>query len=577
MTLRPGQHPPLDELRQQMTPREFRALFLEFGAPSWRAWNSVEDVVFGAAPDDPALVRRLTGRTTLPTTQVAEVWPIVGRGGGKSRWDARLACYVACGREYPRVPGEFIYVGIFAPDKKQSGLTFRYVRGLLHSVPALRALIVRETTDSIELSTGVVIEVITANTAAPRGRAYALAIIEEAAFLPTDEHGAEQDRELLRALRPALARVPGSLLVPTSSPYAMRGEVYRTYEERYGKDDPDVLVVLADTLTMNPSFSRREVERAFREDPTSARAEYGRDGVIEFRTDVAEFFGAGLAECVATGVCERAPDGTRETKFHMDTATGSGEDDAVIAGAWCDEQGRSVQVVQRRWSPPFSPLSVVEEASALLARYGASDVQVDRFAAGVFVDMFAARGITCTVAERDTSQMFLELLALVNSGRVVLLDDPTLVAQLRGLERRTRSGGRDAVGHRPRGHDDVAAACAGALVLAAGESATQCEYCPPGSGCAGLHLLTPGMVPWRERQRAAAAPTSDERRALLPLVEALGRAIDLNDEAATADARLAIETHVLRVEQGDPDAGQRLRSLVATVERLIEDHTGASA
>jgi hypothetical protein len=129
--------------------------------------------------------------------------------------------------------------------------------------------------------------------------------------------------------------------------------------------------------------------------------------------------------------------------------------------------------------------------------------------------------------------------------------------------------------HRSRGHDDVAAACAGALVLAAGQAATQCEYCPPGSGCEGLHLLTSGMVPWRERQRAAAAPTSDERGALLPLVEALGRAIESNDDAATADARAAIETHVVHVEQGDRDAGQRLRSLVATVEQLIEERTSA--
>jgi hypothetical protein len=59
------------------------------------------------------------------------------------------------------------------------------------------------------------------------------------------------------------------------------------------------------------------------------------------------------------------------------------------------------------------------------------------------------------------------LLALVNSGRVMLLDDALVLGQLRALERRTRSGGRDSVGHRPGGHDDVAAAAAGALVLAA--------------------------------------------------------------------------------------------------------------
>jgi hypothetical protein len=553
-----------------VTPREFRALFPEFSAVSWRSWNCVEDVVFGHEPDDPDLVRRITGRQTLPMAPVAEVWPIVGRGGGKSRWDARLACYVACGRTYPRVPGEHIYVGIFAPDKKQSSLTFRYVSGLLHSVPALKALIVRQTSESLELSTGVVIEVITANTAAPRGRAYALAVVEEAAFLPVDEHGEDTDRELLRALRPALARVPGSLLVPTSSPYAMRGEVHRTYEERFGTDDPDVLVVMADTLTMNPVFSRREVDRAFRDDPASARAEYGRDGVIEFRSDVAEFFGADLADRVAKGVRERAPELTRDTKFHMDTATGSGEDDAALSGAWADEEGRSVQVVQRRWLPPFSPLSVVAEVAALLARYGASEVQVDRFAAGVFVDMFAARGITCSVAERDTSQTFRELLALVNSDRVRLLDDDVLLAQLRGLERRTRAGGRDSVGHRPRGHDDVAAAAAGALVLAASDEADG----PP------LDLVGGSLSrEWEARHGRAfdADATREERERLWPLVEALGGAVESNDDAGAAEARAAIESYRAMVETNDAAAGRRLRSLVSTVEWLIRERTHANA
>ena len=63
-----------------------------------------------------------------------ELWAIVGRGGGKSREVARLACYLACGRSYRRVPGEHLYVGVAAPDKKQARLTFRYIVGLLRSV-----------------------------------------------------------------------------------------------------------------------------------------------------------------------------------------------------------------------------------------------------------------------------------------------------------------------------------------------------------------------------------------------------------------------------------------------------------
>src|SRR4028118_1149534 len=55
-----------------------------------------------------------------------------------------------------------------------------------------------------------------------------------------------------------------------------------------------------------------------------------------------------------------------------------------------------------------------------------------------------------------------DLLPLLNSGRVELLDSPRLVAQLCGLERRVARSGRDAIDHAPGAHDDLANAVAGA-------------------------------------------------------------------------------------------------------------------
>ena len=194
--------------QREYTPREFRTLWPEFEAESWKPWASIEDAIFGVDPEDVELVRAITGRETLPAEQVSEFWAIVGRGGGKSRFCACLAVYFACGRPYKRVPGERIFVAIFAPDRKQSAVTFRYVRGLLKAHPALDRKVAHALRESIELDNGVTIEVITASKAAPRGRSYALAIVEEAAFLPSDD-ATDPDKELLRALRPALARVPG--------------------------------------------------------------------------------------------------------------------------------------------------------------------------------------------------------------------------------------------------------------------------------------------------------------------------------------------------------------------------------
>ena len=76
--------------------------------------------------------------------------------------------------------------------------------------------------------------------AAPRGRSYALAIIEEAAFLPTDD-SANPDVELVRALRPGLARVPGSLLCVVSSPYARRGILWTARKKHRNQPDENVV------------------------------------------------------------------------------------------------------------------------------------------------------------------------------------------------------------------------------------------------------------------------------------------------------------------------------------------------
>jgi hypothetical protein len=63
--------------------------------------------------------------------------------------------------------------------------------------------------------------------------------------------------------------------------------------------------------------------------------------------------------------------------------------------------------------------------------------------------------------------LYAELLPLMNSGRVELLDQPRLLAQLASLERRTARSGRDTIDHPPGAHDDVANAAAGAIALVA--------------------------------------------------------------------------------------------------------------
>ena len=441
-------------------PRVFRRLWPEFSSPSWAPWNSIEDALHGLVPEDGELVRRVTGRDVLPRHAVEEFWAVVGRGGGKSRFCGRLACYFATAVEYRRAPGESIYVGVFAPTRAQAQITFRYIRGLLRSVPELERLIVSEQRDSLELEGGVVVEVITASVAAPRGRSYALAILEEAAFLPSED-ASDPDKELLNAIRPALARVPGSLLAVVSSPYARRGELYRVHRDHFGKASDSILVVQADTLTLNPSFSKAEIERAYAEDDSSASAEYG----AQFRRDVESFIDVEAVEACRVPGRRELPrvDGVGYHGF-TDPAGGSGTDSWTIAVGHRERDGRVILDAIRERKPPFSPDAVASEFADLLKIYGVTTVRGDRFGGEFPREALSKRGIRYIVADKAKSDYYKDALSVLNSGRLELLDDDRLITQITRLERRTARGGRDSIDHGPSGHDDLANS---ALALAA--------------------------------------------------------------------------------------------------------------
>lgn len=431
-----------------MTPLAFARLFQEFQSASWAAWR--------------AILARLGA-------DVREFYAICGRGAGKSRIVALLAACFAT-REYRRAAGERIYVGVFAPDRKQARITFRYVVGLLRTIPELAALIEREAQESVDLSNGVTVEVITASRAAPRGRAYALAIVEEAAFLPVGD-SANPDTDLIAALRPALARVPGSLLAVVSSPYARRGILWTAWRKHSDNASASVLVVKMPTLVLNPTFDEAEIARAYEEDPASAAAEYG----AEFRKDVETFVPLEIVEAaVMPGRREVPPMPGMAHGGFFDGAGGSGTDSATLAIGHREGDSFLLDAL-REVRPPFSPEDVVRDFAALLRRYGVREVVGDRFAGEWPREVFRRAGIEYKLADRAKSDLYRDALPLLNSGAIELLDHPRLVAQIAGLERRTARGGRDSIDHAPNGHDDLANVVLGLVATLAGDDEPKFE------------------------------------------------------------------------------------------------------
>jgi len=121
----------------------------------------------------------------------------------------------------------------------------------------------------------------------------------------------------------------------------------------------------------------------------------------------------------------------------------------------------------RERKPPFNPADVVAEFASTMKLYRVHGVSGDRYAGEWPRERFREHEISYEAANKPKSDLYRELLPLLNSRQVELLDHSRLAAQLCNLERRTARGGRDSIDHPPGGHDDMINAAAGALVRAA--------------------------------------------------------------------------------------------------------------
>jgi hypothetical protein len=120
----------------------------------------------------------------------------------------------------------------------------------------------------------------------------------------------------------------------------------------------------------------------------------------------------------------------------------------------------------REMRAQFQPECVVAEFCETLKSYRVGRVVADRYAGEWPREQFSKRNVDYVPSERVKSDIYRDMLPLLNSRRVQLLDDRRLISQFHGLERRTARGGKDSIDHGPGQHDDVANAVAGAIVLA---------------------------------------------------------------------------------------------------------------
>lgn len=456
---------------------KFRAFLTDpllgnLGAPSYRAWHVLATIIDGDAhlltADELALARAMTQRDRFPRTAVLEFYAGPGRRSGKTLFASRLAVYHLAQDYRPRLArGESAVVACIATDRRQAALLYNYARQAVLDSPLLAPLLVRETADTLEFAHGTTLEVHTATFRGTRGRSFACVLLDEVAFLRSEE-SATPDIEIVRAVRPGLATL-GGMLVCLSSPYMRRGVLFDAHRKHFGNDASPALYAAGPSTLFNPTLDLGLITQAREDDPEAAASEW--DG--EFRSDLSAAFDAQWIDAARdVDIAERPvvlvrPDGHATTYYAFtDPAGGSGKDSWTTAIAHVEGEVVLLDAVLEL-RPSFSTAEASARVAEFLRLYGLVSVRGDRYAGRWPSDALAAHGIAYTESEAPKSGIYRECVPLFSAGRVRLLDHPRLLTQLRQLERRVQPGGRDRFDHPGGAHDDLANAACGALLAAA--------------------------------------------------------------------------------------------------------------
>jgi hypothetical protein len=250
-------------------------------------------------------------------------------------------------------------------------------------------------------------------------------------------------------------------LFAVSTPWSASSFFAEQIRKYQNGNNPEIYCLVADTLTMNPLFSRRVIDRAYEDDPIAAQSEYG----AQFRSDLESFISREVIEaCTIHGRYELPP--AKDFRYFAFADPSGGSSDSFTIAISHGENGVAVLDCVREIRPPFSPEKATKELASTLIAYEITKVTGDKYGGLWPGDEFCKNGIRYEPSEKSKSEIYLELLPLLNSRRVELLENRKLIAQLSGLERRTRAGGRDAVDHIPGGHDDLINSAAGAILIA---------------------------------------------------------------------------------------------------------------
>lgn len=465
--------------KTMLDPQLFGGVFARESFWPWRTVAKLIDGIPLTEQSEIELFKACTGRAKLPVGPVRQLYLLCGRRAGKDRFFSAVAVWrAALAADWQRFvsPGEGAVVLTLGADKKQAAILRNYCLGLLKA-PLLAREVVRQAGDVTEFRNGSSVEVATNDVSLVRGRSAIAFLGSETCHWKSDETSASSDEEVAAAAAPSLAMcIDGGVMLLGSSVYRKRGLMWRRFKQLHGNDEADAICWLAPSAVMNPVLPPNVVAKALADDRARAQAEY----MSVWREDLADFMTAdAITRCVTRAIAERPP--VRGLGYIGFSDPSGGSSDSFAACVGHVDHGRDVIIIDaiREVPAPFSPEAATSELATFFKSYGCHTITGDRYAGAWPAEQFSKFGITYTPSAKPKSDLYVDLLPAINSGRIELLDHARLVGQLASLERRVARGtGKDTIDH-PQGagwHDDVANVVAGVASLAIGAGSYDSSY-----------------------------------------------------------------------------------------------------
>ncbi len=427
---------------------------------------------------------RLDWRTR--TEPVHDLTVIGGRRGGKdSRIITAIAAYEAfCGgHEAHLAPGEEgVVLVVSQVIRRARQAAFSLIRGAIFNSPMLRKKVISDRAWDLGLDNGLVIRCEPCSFRSIRGSAVPVALFDEAAFWSYEGHN--PDREVERAVRPAMAQFPGWKLVKVSTPWIRAGLLFEDYEKHYGADEDPHLVMQASTWILNPTIPQSFLDQERRKDPETFEREYG----ARFSDREALWLPHDSIEaCRQEWTARSLPEYPRPRAVAVIDPAYKRDRFAAAIG-WYEKgkdeiPGRVVIGRLEGWTPPrggeLSLNAVLDQLCPILGQYDVRKVHGDQYTAAPVREALRARGFAFEehpFSAPFKAEIYSDLKSLVIEERIDLPDHDRGISELKSLHVTHTPAGTMRIGAPERAgyHDDYATVIALAAHLVFSETQTLC-------------------------------------------------------------------------------------------------------